>query len=65
MVDIAGFFERLGGAIIVLFCAIVIVPNMLGMAMGLDATGQFFIVIACVMIFIGAILYIIREKQYS
>jgi hypothetical protein len=65
MVDIAGFFERLGGALIVLFCAFIIVPILLAMASPLDAVGQFFVVIACFMIFIGAIVYIAREKQYS
>jgi hypothetical protein len=67
MVDIAGFFERLGGALLVIFAAFIIVPIVLGMGImgSLDAVSLFFIVIACVMIFVGAILYIVREKQYS
>lgn len=67
MVHLAEFFERLGGALLVLFAAFVMVPIVLAIAFSsqLDAVGQLFIVLACALIFIGAIMYIIREKQYS
>lgn len=59
-------FHRIGGALIVLFASMVIIPVLLSLNIMKDLEPMYyaFIIIAFVLIIIGAIVYIFREKRF-
>lgn len=59
--------SRLFGSIAVLLSAFIIIPFILSLPI-VNRVGQIemiFIIISCVLIFIGAIVYIFRERKFS
>lgn len=59
--------SRFFGAVLVLLSSFIVVPTILFLDImkNIGMIEFFFVIIACVLIFVGAIIYIFREKRFS